>query len=53
LSLNSIGDEGARGIASGNLSSLTDLDLIGNRIGDEGKKAITKNFMSPLFRCNY
>mgnify|MGYP002084478788 FL=1 len=38
-----IGDEGAKGLASGNLSALTTLDLSYNNIGDEGKEALAKH----------
>jgi hypothetical protein len=35
-----IGDEGAKAIATGNLSALISLDLHDNSIGNEGAKAI-------------
>jgi Leucine-rich repeat (LRR) protein len=39
LRSNSIGDEGARALSSGNLTAITTLDLGKNEIRDEGARA--------------
>ncbi len=43
LDSNSIGAEGAKALASGNLFALTMLSLCGNSIETEGKEALAKN----------
>jgi hypothetical protein len=47
-----VGDEGAKALASGSLTSLTSLNLEGNQIGDEGAKAIGNGCLTSLISLN-
>jgi hypothetical protein len=46
--MNTIGDEGVRGLSSGNLKTLTTLSLRCNRIGDEGARALSQGNLIRL-----